>query len=168
MSRKNLFAPVRDKTGRWIEDVNNRNIADEKSWCLETYVDGTGRSSQSPASSRARRALLMHSRAKRMEFSTFCWPYSSVLVQVGAEELLAEVVVRIVPLDGVHAAGGAAQAGSDILALDVQYLVLGELVDYGDVLSALNGVGVGVGRAAGHPGLEGDLRAGGMWKFRMR
>lgn len=69
--------------------------------------------------------------------------------------------MRIVPLDGVHAAGGAAQAGSDILALDVQYLVLGELVDYGDVLSALNGVGVGVGRAAGHPGLEGDLRAGG-------
>ncbi len=84
------------------------------------------------------------------------------VVEVGAEELLAEVVVRIVPLDGVHAAGGAAQAGSDILALDVQYLVLGELVDYGDVLSALNGVGVGVGRAAGHPGLEGDLRAGGV------
>ena len=82
------------------------------------------------------------------------------VVEVRAVELLGQVVVRHVPLDGVGAGLGTADGRVDIFLLHLLDHLAGHIVDCDQLRAVgLDVVRLRVGQVAGHPELAGELRA---------
>ena len=144
-----LFGAGREQLGR---DVVVDDLAAVE-LCDQLHV-AVARGVERPARERERLSGEAHG-----VFHALLAVFIRAAVEVGAEKLLAQIVVGVVPLDHVGAGHRAAQRSRGILLLNVVDLIHREAVDDRDVLRALDRICIGIRGAAGHPGLQARLRA---------